>query len=111
MYELEPWCSTIYVDSPVANRYIESEQSETDFDLKERVKTLFDSSSNDITLEFDARDFNQESFNMITSLSEILANDEDLHEGESGGEFELDIFNVKVNKIKTYEEELIVCKN
>ena len=107
MYELEPWCSTIYVDSPVANRYIESEQSETDFDLKERVKTLFDSNDNDITFEFDARDFNQESFNIITSLSEILANDEDLQEGESGDEFELGIFKVTINKLKTYEEDLI----
>ena len=111
LYELEPWCSNIYVDSQIANRYIESEQSETDFDLRDRVKTLFDYGSNDITLEFDARDFNQESFNMITSLSEIIANDEDLQEGESGGEFELGIFKVTINKIKTYEEDLIKCES
>ena len=111
LYELEPWCSNIYVDSPLANRYIESEQKETDFDLSDRVRTLFDKGSNDITLEFDARDFNQESFNIITSLSEIIANDEDLQEGESGGEFELGIFKVTINKIKTYEEELIKCKS
>ena len=107
LYELEPWCSNIYVDSPIANRYIESEQSETDFDLKDRVRTLFDKGSNDITLEFDASDFNQDSFNIITSLSEILANDEELEEGE----FELGIFNINVNKIKTYEEELIKCES
>ena len=106
LYELEPWCSNIHVDSPLVNRYIEQEQSETDFDLRDRVKTLFESNDNDITLEFEARDFNQESFNIITSLSEILANDEELEKGE----FELGIFNIKVNKIKTYEEELIVCK-
>jgi len=111
LYELEPWCSNIYVDSQVANRYIESEQSETDFNLSDRVQTLFDKGSNDITLEFDANDFNQESFNMITSLSEILANDEDLHEGESGGEFELGIFKVTINKLKTYEEDLIKCES
>ncbi len=106
LYELEPWCSNIYVDSPIANRYIEQEQSETDFDLSDRVKTLFDGGSNDITIEFNARDFNQESFNIITSLSEILANDEQLEVGE----FELGIFKIKINKIKTYEKELIKCE-
>ena len=106
LYELEPWCSNIYVDSQIANRYIESEQSETDFDLSDRVQTLFDKGSNDITLEFNANDFNQESFNIITSLSEILANDE-----LEVGEFELGIFNIKVNKVKTYEEELIRCES
>ena len=104
LYELEPWCSNIYVDNHLVNRYIEKEQSETDFDLKDRVQGLFDAGSNDITLEFDAGDFNQESFNIITSLSEILANDE-----LEVGEFELGIFNIKVNKIKTYERELIQC--
>jgi len=106
LYELEPWCSNIYVDSPLVNRYIEKEQSETDFDLRERVQGLFDAGSNDITLEFDAGDFNQDNFNIITSLSEILANDE-----LEVGEFELGIFNIKVNKVKTYEEELIKCES
>ena len=107
LYELEPWCSNIYVDSPLVNRYIEKEQSETDFDLRERVQGLFDAGSNDITIEFDAGDFNNESFNIITSLSEILANDEELEVGE----FELGIFNIKVNKVKTYEKELIKCES
>jgi len=107
LYELEPWCSNIYVDSPLVNRYIEKEQSETDFDLRERVQGLFDAGSNDITIEFDAGDFNNESFNIITSLSEILANDEELEVGE----FELGIFSIKVNKINTYEKDLIKCES
>ena len=106
LYELEPWCSNIYVDSPLIDRYVKQEQKETSFNLKDRVKTLFDGGSNDIVVEFNAREFNQESFNVITSLSEILANDEELEVGE----FELGIFTITINKIKTYEEELIVCK-
>ena len=39
-------------------------------------------------------------------LSEILDNDEELEVGE----FELGVFTIKVNKIKTYEEELIKCE-
>ena len=106
LYELEPWCSNIYVDSHLVNRYIEKEQKETDFNLRNRVQGLFDSGGNDIILEFDAGDFNQDSFNIITSLSEILANDKELEVGE----FELGIFTITINKVKTYEEELIVCK-
>ena len=49
---------------------------------------------------------NQESFNIITSLSEILSNDDELEVGE----FELGIFNIKINKIKTYEGDLIKCE-
>ena len=106
LYELEPWCSTIYVDSPLVNRYIEKEQKETDFNLRDRVQGLFDKGGNDITLEFDGSNFNQESFNIITSLSEILANGE-----LEIGEFELGIFTITINKIKTYEKNLINVKN
>ena len=106
LYELEPWCSNIYVDSHLVNTYIEKEQKETDFNLRDRVQGLFDKGSNDITIEFEAGDFNQDSFNIITSLSEILTNDKKLEVGE----FELGIFKVTINKIKTYEGELIVCK-
>ena len=65
--------------------------------------------TNDIVVEFSARDFTSDSFNIITSLSEIIANDEDLSEGESGEEFELGIFTITINKLKTYEKELIKC--
>ena len=106
LYELEPWCSSIYVDSPVINGYIEEEQPNTLIDLRERVNSKMNESTNDIVVEFDAREFTSEQFNYIAQLSEILANDGELEVGE----FELGIFTVKVNRIKTYEEELIVCK-
>ena len=93
------------MDSPLIDGYVKREQKETSFNLKDRVKTLFDGGSNDIVVEFNAREFNQESFNVITSLSEILANDE-----LEIGEFELGIFTITINKIKTYEKNLINCQ-
>ena len=42
---------------------------------------------------------------MLQQLPEILANDEQLEVGS----FELDIFEVDVRRIKTYEGELIKC--
>jgi hypothetical protein len=41
----------------------------------------------------------------IQQLSEILANDE-----LEIGSFELDIFEININRVKTYEKELIKCE-
>ena len=97
---------SIYVDSHVINGYVEEEQPNTLFDLRERVNSKMNEVTNDIEIEFDAREFNPKEFNYLANISEILANDEELEVGE----FELGIFTIKVNKIKTYEEELIKCE-
>ena len=60
---------------------------------------------NDIIVRFNAKDFTIKHMNYISQLPEILANDE-----LEVGSFELDIFEITINKIKTYEEELIECK-
>jgi len=107
LYELEPWCSTIYVYGESIKYYLEQEQKETLIDLDSRVKDInLDKPNNDIIVKFDAKDFTPEQFNYIAQLSEILANDEELEVGE----FELGIFTINVNKIKTYEGELIECE-
>ena len=106
LYELEPWCSTIYVDTPLIDEYIKEEQPNTLFNLRDRVQGLFDSNGHDIIVEFSAREFTPQQFNYLAQLPEILSNDEELEVGE----FELGIFTVTVNKIKTYEEDLIVCE-
>ena len=103
LYELEPWCSTIYTDWGYKT-YIETEQQNTLLDLKDRVKSrIEDEIDNDIIVEFNAQEFTPEQFNYIVQLPEILSNDEELEVGK----FELGIFKVNVNKIKTYEEGLI----
>jgi hypothetical protein len=115
LYELEPWCSTIYTDAWGWKQYVEDEQKNTLIDLKDRVKSSMDNEpDNDIILEFDAKkvtpvrvNYNiwilPKQFNPIGQLSEILANDEELEEGE----FDLGIFKIKINKIETYEKENI----
>ena len=104
---LEPWCSTIYVDSTLIDRYIEKEQSNTNMNLRERVTSLMDTPDNDIVVEIDCNNFTAGHMTYIMLLSEIFTNDEELEVGE----FDLDIFKIKVNKIKTYERELIKCKS
>ena len=102
---LEPWCSDIYVDDVVRDGYILKEQPNTLFDLSLRVNPMKNIVINDIEIRLDGGKFNEQSFQIIQQLSEILANDE-----LEVGSFELDIFKININKIKTYEEELIKCE-
>jgi len=102
---LEPWCSTIYIDHSFdAKHYIDREQPNTMFNLDERIQSIHSKKQNDIEVRFDGSKFNDNSFQYIQQLSEILANDE----LEVGG-FELDIFEIYIKHIKTYEDTLVKC--
>jgi hypothetical protein len=105
LYELEPWCSTIYVDT-FAEGYIEQEQPNTMFDLTKRIYSIDAEKTNDIEVRFDAIEFTPEQFKYLAQLSEILANDEELEVGS----FNLGIFEIIINNLQTYEEELIKCE-
>ena len=59
---------------------------------------------NDIIVKFDTKRLNNQNFQLITQFSQILAND-DLEIGK----FKLDIFEVDIIKLNTYEEELVKC--
>jgi len=104
---LEPWCDRIYIDDEMqvlTTHYIEKEQPNTKFDLSKRILTSGHNDpkvENDIIIEFDARNFSQQSFNMIMQLPEIIK--------ESGevGEFELDVFKITINSMTEYQNDLI----
>ena len=81
---LEPWCTTIYVDT-FAEDYINREQPNTMFDLSKRIYSIDDNIQNDIEIRFDGSKFNDNSFQYIQQLSEILSNNE-----LEVGSFELD---------------------
>jgi FkbM family methyltransferase len=104
---LEPWFTNVYVrDNPISNweEYIEKEQPNTKFCLKDRIRPyMFDDidKPNDIILEFDANRMNQNAFNIIQNLSEIITDSGEV------GEFELDIFKIKIKNLQTYEKDLI----
>jgi len=104
LYELEPWCSTIYVNPEHVAGYIGMEQDNTLFNLKDRVKYISDEVTNDIVVEFDLADLTNQNWGVISELSSIIDDSGDV------GEMELDIFKITINKLKTYEGELIKCK-
>ena len=98
---LEPYCSKIYVDT-YAQDYIDREQSNTLYDLNDRIFSIDVDVQNDVEVRFDGSKLTNESFQYIQQLPEILANDE-----LEVGSFELGIFEININKIKTYEKDLI----
>ena len=106
---LEPWCSDIYGDwvghkGLYVNKYIEEEQPNTDFKLSKRIHTQHSEPKNDVVVYINCYRLNNNNFQMLTQLPEILE-----EQGEIG-EFELDEFTVNVKGLHTYEKELIVCK-
>jgi len=106
LYELEPWCSTIYVKpyNSLISGYIEQEQPNTLFDLNDRVRDMDVEKNNDIVIEFDGRELIPVQFQYIAQLPDILKDSGEV------GEMELGIFKITINKIKTYEQELIKCE-
>ena len=101
---LEPWCSTIYTDDsyiPIGD-YIENE--DTSFDMNAKFKPLSSKKENDILVEIEGRLFNQNDFQYIQQLSEII-NDS----GEIGS-FNLGNLKITINSLNTYEKDLIVCE-
>ena len=101
LHMLEPLCDRIVIDldKNIIENYIEEEQPKTDFNLSKRINIDVDS---DIEISFDAKNLTQYSFSLLTEMSTILESS-----NIEVGEFEVDIFNVKVNRLKTYEDNLI----
>lgn len=110
---LEPWCSRIYCDRNVsAIQYVRKEQKNTMYDLNKRVLSIdpyknFGSNHEkpigDIIVEFDANILSQEHFsNFIINMPAIF------DQGIDIGKYQYGIFNIEVNKVKHYENDLIV---
>jgi glycosyltransferase involved in cell wall biosynthesis len=100
---VEPWCSTVYITNYNKDfeDYSNRMQQYTKFNLSNRIKSYDDIKQNDVLVEFDGLKLIQDSYNILMQLPEIIS--------ESGeiGEFELDIFKIKIHNLSTYEKNLI----
>lgn len=102
---LEPWCNNIYTDCPEQERYKTDTQPHTSFAISKRVCNINDVKTNDVLVEFDASAMTQERFAFLTSqLSDVLTDSGEI------GEFEYDIFKIKIKSLQTYHRDLIICK-
>ena len=79
-------------------------ESNTSFDLQERIQPIDNEKNNDILVEFDGSQLTNDSFQFLQQLPEILQDSGEI------GEMELDIFKITINSLETYEKELIKCK-
>jgi hypothetical protein len=107
---LEPWCSTMYIDDWLArNEYINIEQSKTSFHLGDKIRPYDNEKDNHILVEIDGSQFGNEDFKVIQSLSEILANDEQLWEAIiiEPTHFTIENLHVTIISLQTYERGLI----
>jgi glycosyltransferase involved in cell wall biosynthesis len=100
---LEPWCFSLHcdLDQKTLDQYIEREQKNTAFDLKSKFKDPNEESDSDIVVSFDCRKLNNESFQILQNLSEIIKNTEET------GTFEIDSFIIEIKNLRRYEEQLI----
>jgi len=103
LHQLEPWCDKIYLDSDskVIEEYIDKEQVNTQYNLKDRIFNLNSKIDTDVIVEMNAKNIN---YNHIQQLSMIIDNTDEV------GEFELDGLNIKINKINRLEKNLIIRK-
>jgi hypothetical protein len=98
---LEPWCDNLYSDINYT-KYIQIEQPNTRYDLSNRLKSIKkDEFTNDVLVEFDGSLFGNNHFNFVSNLSDVITETNDV------GEFEFDIFKIKINRVRSFENELI----
>ena len=103
---LEPWCQYMVVPArEELLQYIKEEQPNTDYQLDKKLHTdLPGIPMYDIRVRFNPWDFTQESFNILQKLPDIIKDS-----GEEGQEFELDIFEISIDKMTEHQEDNIVC--
>ena len=101
---LEPWCDNIYGDwvghkGYGVNKYIDEER--TSFDLKKRIHSDHMNPSDKVVVRFDCDKLDNEQFQIIQNLSEILQDSGEIGVSEVG------IFNIEIRSLKSSEKELV----
>lgn len=98
---LEPWFDTTIVDTPIVDQYIEKEQKNTKYNLRERVFEEDPKLNPDIIVTIDSTKTNDLEISYVTLLSEIIKNS-----GEEG-RFNLGSIEITINKLQEYQNNFI----
>jgi predicted transport protein len=72
--------------------------------MEKRVLSIHDEVEDDIEIRIDGQTFNNDDFNYIRQLPQILADSGDI------GSFGLGNLEISINSLETYENNLIVNK-
>ena len=98
---VEPYCDTLFApNQEVLDMYIKEEQGLTDYDLEKKLNPH--SFNPGVEVRFNPKTMSQYSWSLMQQLPKIIQDS-----GEEGETFELDIFEIKINSMKTYEKELV----
>tara|TARA_B110000858_G_C17759107_1_gene453586 strand:+ start:216 stop:1403 length:1188 start_codon:yes stop_codon:yes gene_type:complete len=102
---LEPWCNAIYVDEgntpTLIKNYIEAEQPNTSLNLNPRILPFDNEKNNEILINIDGKLFNQQDFQIIQQLGDIIK--------DSGtiGKFQLGNLTIEIFQMNEYQNNLI----
>lgn len=106
---LEPWCDKLYCgeNDPIGSilqEYIKKEQLTTHINLEDKIRYIKGFSplgNNKVNIYFDASKLDNNNFEIIKNLQNIL------QDTEEGKEYNIDIFNIKTNSLTNYISDLI----
>jgi GT2 family glycosyltransferase len=107
---LELWCTRLYVEDRdgLIDHYIENEQQNTIYDLRKRICDLNHNNPDeyqDVVVKLDCNKLTQEDFNVITMLSKILKDTNEI------GKFQIGNLDIEIFSLKENQNELIQNKN
>ncbi len=109
LHVLEPLCDNIYIkDVDIRDTYCSREQSNTKYNLRDRVRTLSFNDldkPNSILVEFSADKLSQQSLQLLTQLPQIIQQNGEL------GQFQLDIFKITIKDLTEHQNNLIHIYN
>ena len=97
---LEPWADTTYTDYPYED-YIAGEEANTSYNLFDRLKPFDNEKHNEILVQIDGNTFNQQDFQIIQQLSDIIKDSGEV------GEFELGNLFITIVQMNEYQNKLI----
>jgi len=106
LYDLEPWCSNIYCNSNLRQHYIATRQSNTSFNLSERVLPFNNEKNNEILITIGER-FIWQDFEHLQQISEILESIDEKDKEDIPCKFELGNLKIEIFALNTYEKDLI----
>lgn len=102
---LEPWCDYAYVDCEYSN-YIEIEQIQSKLGISHKIRNMHKIENHQLIVSFDCKKLNETLYTeFIQKLPFII------EESASEGEFEYDIFKIKVRDLNHKNMVLPLIKN
>ena len=105
---LEPWCSNIYIEDDMEvlkSHYIDKEQKNTEYILNYKIKPYDNEKLNEILVRLDRASFNQQDFQIIQQLPEIIKDNGEI------GSFQLGNLFIDIMQVNEYQNKLIKIKN